>query len=154
MGRGPRRRRSRARRSRVREPAEAEAYPLSVRSLLFSPRARKRAAWLAAGLGAVAAIVAAGVFWPDKREPAPDTFSRQEAYVYHEPKTVKLTRTERAHALAAAANFVTHAVARRHVELAYDLTHPSLRGDISRVEWRSEERRVGKECRSRWSPYH
>src|SRR3712207_8448425 len=23
-----------------------------------------------------------------------------------------------------------------------------------RGEWRSEERRVGKECRSRWSPYH
>src|SRR2546430_8760448 len=24
----------------------------------------------------------------------------------------------------------------------------------SRPGWRSEERRVGKECRSRWSPYH
>ena len=24
----------------------------------------------------------------------------------------------------------------------------------SRVMFRSEERRVGKECRSRWSPYH
>ena len=24
----------------------------------------------------------------------------------------------------------------------------------SRISWRSEERRVGKECRSRWSPYH
>src|SRR3989441_558375 len=24
----------------------------------------------------------------------------------------------------------------------------------ARVEQRSEERRVGKECRSRWSPYH
>src|ERR1041384_8814467 len=24
----------------------------------------------------------------------------------------------------------------------------------ARDEWRSEERRVGKECRSRWSPYH
>ena len=23
-----------------------------------------------------------------------------------------------------------------------------------RKQWRSEERRVGKECRSRWSPYH
>src|SRR5260370_4467938 len=23
-----------------------------------------------------------------------------------------------------------------------------------RITWRSEERRVGKECRSRWSPYH
>src|SRR2546430_1637134 len=22
------------------------------------------------------------------------------------------------------------------------------------MKWRSEERRVGKECRSRWSPYH
>ena len=27
--------------------------------------------------------------------------------------------------------------------------------EFSRQEyWRSEERRVGKECRSRWSPYH
>ena len=25
---------------------------------------------------------------------------------------------------------------------------------LLRVPWRSEERRVGKECRSRWSPYH
>ena len=33
-------------------------------------------------------------------------------------------------------------------------------GDVSAEQWvlahpdRSEERRVGKECRSRWSPYH
>ena len=29
-------------------------------------------------------------------------------------------------------------------------------GDFSQPKWevRSEERRVGKECRSRWSPYH
>ena len=26
--------------------------------------------------------------------------------------------------------------------------------DSLRDIWRSEERRVGKECRSRWSPYH
>ena len=25
---------------------------------------------------------------------------------------------------------------------------------ITAIETRSEERRVGKECRSRWSPYH
>src|SRR3989475_2364604 len=25
---------------------------------------------------------------------------------------------------------------------------------VKQQEWRSEERRVGKECRSRWSPYH
>ena len=27
-------------------------------------------------------------------------------------------------------------------------------GDASTTNNRSEERRVGKECRSRWSPYH
>ena len=27
-------------------------------------------------------------------------------------------------------------------------------GSNSRIQSRSEERRVGKECRSRWSPYH
>src|SRR2546430_10990394 len=30
----------------------------------------------------------------------------------------------------------------------------SLDADIRRALERSEERRVGKECRSRWSPYH
>ena len=36
-------------------------------------------------------------------------------------------------------------------ELATGQDHVALvYGDISR----SEERRVGKECRSRWSPYH
>ncbi len=26
--------------------------------------------------------------------------------------------------------------------------------DLTEDDFRSEERRVGKECRSRWSPYH
>ena len=26
--------------------------------------------------------------------------------------------------------------------------------NIENISFRSEERRVGKECRSRWSPYH
>ena len=26
--------------------------------------------------------------------------------------------------------------------------------DVKKINARSEERRVGKECRSRWSPYH
>src|SRR2546430_7019089 len=29
-----------------------------------------------------------------------------------------------------------------------------IANDLSKMEIRSEERRVGKECRSRWSPYH
>src|SRR5260370_418047 len=37
-----------------------------------------------------------------------------------------------------------------------DTNHDGLTdaGDVIDYEVRSEERRVGKECRSRWSPYH
>src|SRR5256885_5618097 len=29
-----------------------------------------------------------------------------------------------------------------------------IKGTVGADQYRSEERRVGKECRSRWSPYH
>src|SRR3989475_10860195 len=38
----------------------------------------------------------------------------------------------------------------RRIQFTPDL----LPSDITGVRARSEERRVGKECRSRWSPYH
>src|SRR3712207_9223815 len=38
------------------------------------------------------------------------------------------------------------------------IVHPEVKrrrmSDLSGILQRSEERRVGKECRSRWSPYH
>ena len=34
-----------------------------------------------------------------------------------------------------------------------DLTSPKMLAHLLKYD-RSEERRVGKECRSRWSPYH
>ena len=36
----------------------------------------------------------------------------------------------------------------------YDSDLASLRVKEKQINKRSEERRVGKECRSRWSPYH
>lgn len=87
---------------------------------------------------AVAAAVAVGVKWSNTAEQPPNTFSPEQAYVYHEPKAIKLAQADRARALATAANFVTHAVARRKVELAYDLAHPNLRGGITRAEWSSQ----------------
>ena len=37
---------------------------------------------------------------------------------------------------------------------AADDTSSTPVASVSTAETRSEERRVGKECRSRWSPYH
>ncbi len=63
--------------------------------------------------------------------------SGQEGFVYKPPKHIELTREQRARVLATAANFVTHAVARRKVEQAYDLAAPSLRGGLTRAQWRT-----------------
>ena len=38
--------------------------------------------------------------------------------------------------------------------LGYCFLRKRMRRDIVKLFKRSEERRVGKECRSRWSPYH
>jgi hypothetical protein len=43
--------------------------------------------------------------------------------------------------------------ARRAVSLAADLAE-KYNAKLIALHVRSEERRVGKECRSRWSPYH
>ena len=56
------------------------------------------------------------------------------------------------------AEIETHVRAILHT-LGMDLNDDSLKGTPKRVAkmfvtTRSEERRVGKECRSRWSPYH
>src|SRR2546426_5397761 len=42
----------------------------------------------------------------------------------------------------------------RPPQAALDQAKANLARDTAQLENRSEERRVGKECRSRWSPYH
>ena len=53
--------------------------------------------------------------------------------------------------------FPVHAHWHFYMELIYmydGKVEASSAGEKYIVEKRSEERRVGKECRSRWSPYH
>lgn len=89
-------------------------------------------------LGLVGLAVAIGIKYPNTAERAPETApAGAQGYVYQEPKHVELTRAERSRMLATAANFVTHAVARRKVDEAYDLAAPSLRGGLTRAQWRS-----------------
>ena len=40
------------------------------------------------------------------------------------------------------------------VSSASNLLSSTIQHYVSMIATRSEERRVGKECRSRWSPYH
>jgi hypothetical protein len=86
----------------------------------------------------IGGAVAVGLKYPNTGDQSADNAPRgNQGYVYQAPKHIELTRAQRARVLATAANFVTHAVARRKVEEAYDLTAPSLRGGLTREQWRS-----------------
>src|SRR3712207_3958014 len=58
--------------------------------------------------------------------------------------------------------WVTDVTGRRYLDflagysaLNFGHRHPALvAAAVEQLDRRSEERRVGKECRSRWSPYH
>ena len=47
-----------------------------------------------------------------------------------------------------------HNLLRLNQEETENMNRPITSTEIETVIKRSEERRVGKECRSRWSPYH
>src|SRR5258708_12712908 len=49
---------------------------------------------------------------------------------------------------------IPHTSALRLTRSHGTLRHAGRLGSVHPMSCRSEERRVGKECRSRWSPYH
>src|SRR3712207_8663157 len=57
---------------------------------------------------------------------------------------------------AAHPEYRRHRAAARHLAQQHDQLRQDRRGPgfLRWTRTRSEERRVGKECRSRWSPYH
>src|SRR3712207_8092945 len=57
----------------------------------------------------------------------------------------------RAHGQVVAVDDVSFAVPAGTI---FGLLGPNGAGKTTTIKMRSEERRVGKECRSRWSPYH
>ena len=86
------------------------------------------------------------------------SFTRQKRYrlmwmdTKYEPGTVKVVAYD-SNGKAVAEKEMHTAGAPYRIELSADCTSLKAEGkDLS--DDRSEERRVGKECRSRWSPYH
>ena len=67
-------------------------------------------------------------------------------------------KTDFRHTIAASyIGYITQAIVNNFAPLLFVTFHRTYGISLSRIGLlvtRSEERRVGKECRSRWSPYH
>src|SRR5260370_16860921 len=60
------------------------------------------------------------------------------------------------HIYTGSSDYYSNVLAPHQAERAIDICQALIEQVryTQRIEHRSEERRVGKECRSRWSPYH
>ena len=71
---------------------------------------------------------------------------------------LKIEKTNSVQILGVSCSFIGVVLIITKANLGILLNLDFNKGDITMVfgmlSWRSEERRVGKECRSRWSPYH
>src|ERR671935_2798360 len=107
-----------------------------MRSLLASPRRRRRLAW--AAVLVVGAAVAAAIALRYPNTGAKETFEPGKPQVVHEePPSTPLSKRDRAATERTLGSFVVSAVLRRHVEESYDLVAPSLRAGLTRRQWRT-----------------
>ena len=85
--------------------------------------------------------------------------AKKTAEVLLQVKAIKLSPTE---PFTWASGWKSPIYCDNRVTLSYPTVRVFLKEEISKIveskygkpDVRSEERRVGKECRSRWSPYH
>ena len=101
---------------------------------LSSPRFRRRLAWLAVCVLVAAAVAGAVMLLPTSKR-APEVFTKEPPKVYKAPQPVALDRNNRAEVVLAASNFIKTAVRRKHVDLSWDMTAPSLKQGFTRKQW-------------------
>ena len=103
---------------------------------LSSPRFRRRAAWLVALAGGTAIVVASAVAIGNTghTNATPIDYSKP-AWVYHAPPHLTLTRADRLALFDTATRFVRTAVARKHLDTAWDMLGPEMKAGQTRKSW-------------------
>src|SRR5687768_583393 len=110
----------------------------------------------------IALVLAAGLatlFWLDARNRISATqeeLARRLREIEHDARdarsVARLSQEGAREAQVKVAQLEARLAESQSQQLALEALYQEL--SRNRDEWRSEERRVGKECRSRWGPYH
>ena len=103
--------------------------------MLSSRRRRRQLLWLAVAAGAAAGIAVLGLEYPGSAPERSPVTNEPSQLVPPRPKSVRLTAARKAVVHAVAAEFVSEAVFRQHVERSYRITAPELREGLTRAQW-------------------
>jgi hypothetical protein len=102
---------------------------------LSSHRFRRRLLWAGSATAAVVVVVGGAILIGNTGKHYDNTLVNKPAWVYKTPPAADLTKAERSEVMDVMNRFIQTAVARKHLDSAYDLTLPELRGETTRKQW-------------------
>jgi hypothetical protein len=100
-----------------------------------SPRFRRRLVWAALLAAVAAGVVAVGFATTNVSEHVESPSGTTPPQVDALPASAALTKADALAVLRTSRAFVTAAVARRHLDRAYDMVGPELRSGLTRAQW-------------------
>jgi hypothetical protein len=106
-----------------------------MRGRLSSPRFRRRLLWCGGSLAIVGAASAGAIALGNTGRSNKTPLIDKPAWVYREPARMKLTATDRKELFETASHFIQTAVARKHLDSAWDMLGPEMRAGQTRKSW-------------------
>jgi hypothetical protein len=102
---------------------------------LSSHRFRRRVLWTLVAGGMTAAVIGAIKVGNTGRSSATPIDHTKPAWVYHPPPHLYLTKADRLELFDTATKFVVTAVARKHLDSAWDMLGPEMKAGQTRKTW-------------------
>jgi hypothetical protein len=102
---------------------------------LSSPRFRRRLLWSTGIVGVLSAVAITAILIGNTGKSYETPLSNQPAWVYREPQRARLTREDRRELFDTASRFVRTAVARKHLDTAWEMLGPEMRAGQTRKSW-------------------
>jgi hypothetical protein len=106
-----------------------------MRGRLSSPRFRRRLFWSVGSLTIVGAATVGAVVVGNTGESNKTPLLDRPAWVYREPVRMKLTAEDREELFQTSSHFIQTAVARKHLDSAWELLGPEMRAGQTRKSW-------------------
>jgi hypothetical protein len=109
---------------------------------LHSPKFRRRLFWSVGSLSVVGVVVTSAILVGNTGHSTATKIIDKPAQVYHEPTKMSLTVADRNRLFRVASRFVQTAVARKHLDSAWNMLGPEMKAGQTRKSWDTGDNNV------------